>query len=92
MVIRTVLSQIPQLKHLWQHRRFKLFKENFQITKMPTKHKHPALSIEDKITIYECLDKRSSKREIACEYFYQFHVYRLIIQREHCTHDVHVDL
>ena len=36
---------------------------------MPTKHKHPALSIEDKITIYECLDKGSSKREIACEYF-----------------------
>ena len=35
---------------------------------MPTKHKHPVLSIEGKITIYECLDKGSSKSEIACEY------------------------
>ena len=35
---------------------------------MPTKHKYPVLSIEDKITIYERLDKGSSKREIAYEY------------------------
>ena len=35
---------------------------------MTTKHKHIALSIEDKINIYDCLDKGSSKREIACEY------------------------
>ena len=39
--------------------------ENFQIAKMTTKHKHTVLSIEDKITICEHLDKRSSKSEIA---------------------------
>ena len=38
------------------------------MAKMITKHKHTVLSIEDKIIIYECLDKGSSKREIACEY------------------------
>ena len=35
---------------------------------MTTKHKHIVLSIEDKINIYDCLDKGSSKREITCEY------------------------
>ena len=35
---------------------------------MTTNHKHTVLSIKDKITIYGCLDKGSSKREIACEY------------------------
>ena len=61
---------------------------------MPTKHKHPALSIEDKITIYECLDKGSSKREIACEYFLSISciLFDYPEAREHCTHEVHVDL
>ena len=46
--------------------------------KVTTKHKCTVLSIEDKITISEHLDKGSSKSEIACEYkimFYLFHVY-----------------
>ena len=51
---------------------------------MTTKHKHTVLSIEDKITICECLDKESSKIEIAYEYniskltfseLFLFHVY-----------------
>ena len=43
--------------------------ENFQIVKMIiiTNHKHTVLSIEDKITTFERLDKGSSKSEIACE-------------------------
>ena len=41
--------------------------ENFQIVKMITNHNHTLLSIEDKITTFECLDKGSSKSEIACE-------------------------
>ena len=39
-----------------------------QIAKMATKCKCTILSIEDKITIYKCLDKGSSKREITPEY------------------------
>ena len=35
---------------------------------MGTKHKYTVLSIEDKITICECLDKGFSKREITNEY------------------------
>ena len=35
---------------------------------MATKCKCTVLSIEDKITICECLDKGSSKREITDEY------------------------
>ena len=35
---------------------------------MTTKRKCTVLSIEDKITICECLDKGSSKREITHEY------------------------
>ena len=35
---------------------------------MTTKRKHTILSIEDKITICEHLDKGSSKREITREY------------------------
>ena len=35
---------------------------------MATKRKCTVLSIEDKITICECLDKGSSKREITNEY------------------------
>ena len=34
---------------------------------MTANHKHTVLSIEDKITTCECLDKGSSKSEIACE-------------------------
>ena len=40
----------------------------YGIVKITTKHKHTILYIEDKITICECLDKGSFKREIACEY------------------------
>ena len=35
---------------------------------MTTNHKQTVLSIEDRITTYECLDNGSSKSEIACEY------------------------
>ena len=35
---------------------------------MATKHKRTVLSIKDKITICECLDKGSSKSEITNEY------------------------
>ena len=35
---------------------------------MTTNHKHTVLSIEDKITTCEHLDKGSCKNEIACEY------------------------
>ena len=35
---------------------------------MTTKHKCTVLSIEGKITICECLDNGSSKKEITCEY------------------------
>ena len=35
---------------------------------MTNKGKHAVLSIEDKITICEQLDKGSSKSEITCEY------------------------
>ena len=43
--------------------------KNFQIAKMTTKHKHTVLSIGDKITVCEHLDKGSSiKSEIACKY------------------------
>ena len=41
---------------------------NFAQINMTTKHKRTVLSIEDKITICEHLDKRSSKSEIASEY------------------------
>ena len=41
---------------------------NLQIAKMATKRKCTVLSIEDKITICECLDNRSSKREVTHEY------------------------
>ena len=68
LVTQTVSSQIPQSKYLWQHHGFQWFKEIFQIAKMTTKHKHTVLSVEDKMTIYECLDKGSSTREIACAY------------------------
>ena len=39
-----------------------------QKVKMTTKRKGTVLSIEDKITICECLDKGSSKSEITHEY------------------------
>ena len=42
--------------------------EILQITSMTTKSKRTVLSIEDKITICEHLDKGSSKSEIAHEY------------------------
>ena len=44
---------------------------------MTTKGMRTFLSVEDKITICECLDNGSSKSEITCEYFYLFHVYLL---------------
>ena len=46
---------------------------------MTTKHKYAVLFIEDKITIYECLDKRSSKREITCEYKTTIFIYFMCI-------------
>ena len=42
--------------------------ENFQIAKMTANHKCTVLSIEDKLTICECLNNGSSKSEITCEY------------------------
>ena len=42
--------------------------EILQIAKMTTECKCTVLSIEDKITICECLDKGSSKRETTHEY------------------------
>ena len=39
----------------------------FQIVKMAANHKLTVLSIEDKITTCESLDKGSSKSVIACE-------------------------
>ena len=54
-----------------------VYGKKFQIAKMTTKHKQTVLSIEDKIAICECLDKRYSKREIACEFkvtVFMFHV------------------
>ena len=84
LAIQTVSSQKPQSKHLWQHCSFQWFKEFFQIAKMTAKHKHTVLSIEDKILSYDCLDKGSSKREIACEYkiaaFFYFLYICLIIK------------
>ena len=41
---------------------------NLQIASMTTKGNRTVLSIEDKITICEHLDKGSSKREITREY------------------------
>ena len=55
LVIQTVSSQIPQSKYLYQHCSFHWF------TEIATKRKCTVLSIEDKITICECLDKGSSK-------------------------------
>ena len=51
--------------------------EILQITSMTTKDKRTVLSIEDKITICEHLDKGCSKSDIAHEYkitCYLFHV------------------
>ena len=46
---------------------------------MTTKYKHTVLSIEDKITIYECLEKVSSKSKIACEYKITLFIYFMYI-------------
>ena len=72
MVIRTVSSQIPQSKYLYQHCSFQWFTKILQIAKRATKRKCTVLSIEDKIAICKCLDKLkgSSKREITHEYAY----------------------
>ena len=46
---------------------------------MTTKGKHTVLSIEDKITICEHLDKGSSKSEIAREYEITVFIYFMYI-------------
>ena len=51
----------------------------YGIVKITTKHKHTILYIEDKITICECLDKGSFKREIACEYKITVFIYFMYI-------------
>ena len=47
--------------------------------KMTTDHKRTALSIEDKITACECLDKGFSKSEIACEHKITVFVYFMYV-------------
>ena len=54
----------------FEHCSFLWFIEILQIAKMATKYKCIVLSIEDKITIYECLDRVSSMREITHEYIW----------------------
>ena len=46
---------------------------------MTTKGKHTVLSIEDKITICEHLNKGSSKSEIVCEYKITVFIYFMCI-------------
>ena len=46
---------------------------------MTTNHKLTVLSIEDKITTSEYLDKGSSKNEIACEYKITVFIYFMYI-------------
>ena len=53
--------------------------EILQIASMTTKGKHTVLSIEDKITICEHLNKGSSKSEIVCEYKITVFIYFMCI-------------
>ena len=45
---------------------------------MMTNHKCTVVSIEDKIATCECLDKGSSKSEVACEYKITVFIYLCI--------------
>ena len=59
--------------------RFQWFTKIFEIAKMTANHKHTVLSIVDKITICECHDNGSSKREIAYEYKITISIYFMYI-------------